>query len=117
MMNEEEYLRTKMGGKNPFSVPEGYFEQLPASIMSRLPERQEVKKPTLFVRLRPVLYAAACLLAVVFSVTLYLNSSSNEDTATTVIAQEGGISDSYVEDAVDYVMADNNDIYACLMGD
>lgn len=117
MMYEEEYLRTKMNGSNPFSVPEGYFEQLPASIMSRLPERQEAKKPTLFVRLRPVFYAAACLLAVVFSVTLYFNSSSNEENPTMVIAQETNLSDSYVEDAVDYVMADNNDIYACLMGE
>jgi len=119
-MNEEEYIRTKISGKTPFKVPEGYFEQLSQSVMSRLPEHQVAKKPTLFVRLRPVLYAAACLMAVIFSVTLYLNTSEG-DQADSVIAKESSISnsmsESYVEDAVDYVMADNNDIYACLMGE
>jgi hypothetical protein len=117
MMNEEEYIRTRISGDNPFKVPEGYFEQLTADVMSRLPERKAQHR-TLFVRLRPLMYAAACLCVVIFSAAIYFNSDHddnlNSTVAQTVAQQENVISEEYVEDAVDYVMADNNDIYACL---
>ena len=42
MMNEEEYLNSKLGKKNPFTVPEGYFEQLTAQVMEKLPEKKQI---------------------------------------------------------------------------
>lgn len=36
-MNEEKYIREKMGTRNPFTVPEGYFDQLAEQIINRLP--------------------------------------------------------------------------------
>ena len=44
MVNEEEYLYSRMGKKNPFTVPEGYFEQLTAQILEKLPEKKPEKR-------------------------------------------------------------------------
>lgn len=61
-MKDERNNLGRLKGKNPFSVPEGYLEGLPAQIMSQLPEkpRQEtVTRISLMQRLRPWLYMAA----------------------------------------------------------
>ena len=111
MMNEELYIKNRLGDRNPFRVPEGYFDSLTAEVMEKLPE--EPRKGIL-VRLRPWMYAAACLVAVLFTATLYLMSPEASGQMATA---ETTTTDTYVEDVADYVMADNNDIYACLAGD
>lgn len=61
-MKDERNNLERLKGKNPFSVPEGYLEGLPAQIMSGLPEkpRQETaKRVSLLERVRPWLYMAA----------------------------------------------------------
>ena len=106
MMNEEQYIKSRMGGKNPFQVPEGYFDSLTTKVMQRLPEQP---KRSLTVRLRPWMYAAACVVAVLFTTIVYFYPSADtqQQMATAII-------DSYIDDAADYMMADNLDIYACL---
>ena len=111
MMNEELYIKNRLGDRNPFRVPEGYFDSLTAEVMEKLPE--EPRKGIL-VRLRPWMYAAACLVAVLFTATLYLMYPEAPGQMATA---ETTTTDTYVEDVADYVMADNNDIYACLAGD
>ena len=81
MINEEDFLNSKMGKRNPFTVPEGYFEQLTQHIMDQIPqadttetqavtrEMQPLHKPArvaVMKRLRPWLYAAACICVGVF---------------------------------------------------
>jgi hypothetical protein len=127
MMNEEQYLRSQMGTKNPFRVPEGYFDNFASQLMAKLPEKPcadgagaervpVIRHTALVMRLRPLLYAAACLLIAVMSVTVYLNRPGldvHEQTAA-VAAQDPSLSDTYFEEATDYAMIDNYDIYACL---
>ena len=36
-MKEEDKLLRKVGTTNPFTVPEGYFENLTSEVMNRLP--------------------------------------------------------------------------------
>ena len=109
MMNEERYIKSRMGGKNPFQVPEGYFDRLTAKVMQQLPEQP---KRSLMARLRPWMYAAACVVTVLFTATVYFYSTDNQQQA---VATAGiTTADSYIDDIADYVMADNNDIYACL---
>ena len=110
MMNDEQYLRNRMGDRNPFRVPDGYFDSLAAEVMQKLPERQHVSR---FTRLRPWLYAAVFLFVAVLTATVYFVApESNREQIAVTTTQ-----DSYFEDAADYVMADNNDIYACLASD
>jgi len=112
-MNDEQYLRGRIGTKNPFRVPEGYFEGFTDQLMERLPERQPspVAKPALLYRLHPWLYAAVFLLVAVMSVTLYMHHADNQEQQ---LAQDATSADSYFEEATDYAMLDNYDIYACL---
>ena len=39
-MKEEDELLRKCGTKNPFTVPEGYFENFSKELMDKLPEKE-----------------------------------------------------------------------------
>ena len=142
MINEEDFLNSKMGKRNPFTVPEGYFEQLTQQVMDKIPQAvtkemtplttTEVKparkpaKVAVMKRLRPWLYAAACICVGVFIAAIAFNNRS-EVTAPQPAAQQIAIaneqtdydyySDSYIEEEAEYAMIDNQEIYACLMAD
>ena len=106
-MNEEKYLEERLAKRNPFRVPEGYFESFADRVMEQLPPRQQKAKRTL---LRPWMYAAACLVVAVFCVAVYF---SRIDTTSSEM-QQVAVTDTYMDEAADYVMIDNTDIYACL---
>lgn len=108
-MTEEKFLEERMTKQNPFRVPEGYFESFADHVMEQLPPQQQKAK---HMPLRPWMYAAACLLVAVFCVAVYF---SRIDTAvTTSEMSQMAVTDTYMEEAADYVMIDNTDIYACL---
>ena len=126
MNYEEKEMQVRFGKENPFRVPEGYFDQLADRVMAQLPERdQQAEQVTLsnhrpksrLVALRPWLYAAACTVAVVvMGLTFYshdvaeeqpLASTSTTNTTTNTESQ-------YIDDAADYAMLDNAEIYAYL---
>ncbi len=117
MTNEETYLRSKMGNSNPFLVPDGYFEHLADSVMHRLPE--ETKKPALVVRLRPWLYAAACACLVVGGTVLYMQRDTISVAQQHIAAKQTSTQpdEPTIDEAADYAMLDNHDIYACLMSE
>ena len=95
MINEELYLRSRMGKENPFRVPEGYFDNFASQLMEKLPEKPamdgvgaervmtEVRHTALIKHLRPLLYAAACLLIAVMSVTVYLTKATPNEQGKT----------------------------------
>lgn len=109
MDNEERYIKERLGDKNPFVVPEGYFDQLADSVMSRLPER---KTRSRFAVLRPWLYAAACIVAVVVMALSFHFDRSAASGEPSMLA--GSADNTYIEEAADYAMLDNDEIYACL---
>jgi len=130
MMNEEEYIRSKMGQKNPFKVPDGYFDKLTQQVMDRLPEQQtdrlpeqqtneqQPKKKSAIIRhLRPLLYAAACICIAVFTATFFFGSHVEEDDTVANAQQDATYSDTYIDEAADYAMIDNEDIYYGLLAD
>lgn len=111
-MNEEKFLNERMSKQNPFRVPEGYFDDFATQVMAKLPER-ELKPVAKHVSLRPWMYAAAALLVAVFSVTIFFTrmDSRQEQPQQTASSM---VSDTYMDEAADYAMIDNADIYACL---
>lgn len=115
MTNEEIYIINRFGQRNPFLVPEGYFDQLTDKVMDRLPK--EETKPALIRSIRPWLYAAACLLVVILTTTIYFNSSDSQQQLLSSAMESSVSSDNYVEEAADYAMLDNHDIYACLLNE
>lgn len=133
MINEEDYLNSKMGKRNPFTVPEGYFEQLTQQVMDKIPqavttEMKPVRKPAkiaVMKRLRPWLYAAACICVGVFIAAIAFNNRSevatpqpaSQQIAVNEPTDYNYYSDSYIDEEADYAMIDNQEIYACLMAD
>ena len=107
MTNEEKLIEEHLGKQNPFRVPEGYFDSFADRLMQQLPEQQEQEvKPAKTVRmkaLRPILVAAACVAVAIFSIK-----------QNNVAAVTSNTDEEYLDEAADYVMLDNADIYACL---
>ena len=134
--NNELDLKKMVGNRNPFRVPEGYFEQLTEQVMQQLPEREQhvAKQQSIatqtnsqprarMVQMRPWLYAAACTtLAVMLGVSYFFMQSPATSTdaapmaavtpATNIAAPASD--NSYIDEVADYVMMDNAEIYACL---
>lgn len=115
MTNEETYIKERMGGRQPFTVPEGYFEGLAARVMQQLPDEQ----PAARVRpLRRWLYAAACVVAIfVLGAIAYtsLDSAGQQPLLSETVEQLPA--DDYLDEAADYAMMDNHEIYLCLMNE
>ena len=124
MTHEEDYIRERIGNNNPFTVPEGYFDQLASQIIAKLPEdqssaeeKEEKKKPAVVKYLRPLLYAAACVCLGIFGTAIYMNSISDKEEMQLAQQDYAVYSDSYIDEAADYAMLDNEDIYASLLAD
>ena len=131
--NDELYLKQTVGNRNLFRVPEGYFEQLTEQVMNSLPDVEVAKQEPIApveqhraksVSMRPWLYAAACsVLALAMGVSYYFMQSSATSTDAVQMAAvspapaatyDAPDNSSYIDDAADYVMLDNTEIYAYL---
>ena len=62
----------EIGNKNPFKVPENYFENLTDRILSQLPERidESPKKISLWARFQPWIYMAAMFCGIALMLNL-----------------------------------------------
>ena len=114
MNKEEQILKDRFGNDNHFTVPEGYFKQFNARLMEQLPEREaHVVSLSPWKRLRPSMMAAACVVGVLLSVGIYRHATTQE-TQTSYMAQTDGQYYYDIDEAADYMMLDNDDIYAML---
>jgi len=109
-MNEEKYIEEKVGRRNPFVVPEGYFDTFADQLMASLPECQPQAKR---LWLRPLRYAAAFVFILALGAWAWfaLSPVSQQPLQAKVVKVS---SDVAFDEAADYVMLDNSDIYACL---
>ena len=57
-MEENKYIEQLVGKRNPFRVPEGYFDNLTDQVMQSLPE-EKPKAKTVWMR-KPMYYADLC---------------------------------------------------------
>lgn len=116
-MEEQKYIEEKVGKRNPFRVPDGYFDNFAAQMMQQLPEKPERKAQAKQVWLRkPLYYAAACIAVLLISVTAWLlmPETDMQTTAPTQMAAQQEMTDEDLDQAADYLMLDNHDIYALL---
>ena len=133
MLKEEKYLNEVMGRKNPFRVPEGYFDDFADRMMEMLPEKTPVvqlepaqhtkpkkQRSALIVKLKQpwVWGAASTACAAVFCGFMIMKGvHTNNYTAPEQQTATVTTVDSYLDEAADYAMVDNQEIYACLTGD
>lgn len=106
-------MTSSANGKNPFRVPEGYFDTLPQKVMERIKEEGQAGQPKrrrksrFFIRL-----TAAAVLTGFFSLAgLMMYEQSHpltpyQETASIASASEM----EYGDELLDYAMLDNSDI-------
>ena len=118
MVKEEKELEQRFGKQTPFRVPEHYFDNFTSQMMTKLPETDArvIKiQSSLWHRLRPALLAAACFLVAVLSVSVLFNERE-KDNVTANHAHPSACSQpaaySVFDQAADYTMIDNEEIYA-----
>ncbi|MDH6344075.1 hypothetical protein M2480_002834 [Parabacteroides sp. PFB2-12] len=86
-MKKKENKLDQFKDKNPFSVPEGYLENLTSQIMSQLPEQpeqiEEAKQVTMMARIRPWLYMAAVFLGLLLFFRALVGITDTDEGGTT----------------------------------
>lgn len=104
MTNEEEKLKNIVPGtENPFRVPEGYFDQLPDTIMERIHSQ---KRPRQSIWHRWAIAAAFVGMVSGVSVVLYNGGGTTENKVATTVQQTNTVNN----EALDYAMVDNSEI-------
>lgn len=81
-MGKEENILRKVGTKNPFQVPDHYFEDFTKELMSKLPEKEPllpVVEPTLWQRVKPWVYMAAMFCGIMLSVRIFVGEPQKEE--------------------------------------
>ncbi|MBQ9466116.1 MAG: hypothetical protein IJU62_03965 [Muribaculaceae bacterium] len=82
MKPEESQILAKLGREPGFKVPQGYFEDLTARVMDRLPEVEITDvdaTPTLWMRVRPYVYLAAMFAGVWCMMTIFNRYNGTAD--------------------------------------
>ncbi|WP_185153839.1 hypothetical protein [Dysgonomonas sp. 520] len=72
----------EMNKKNPFNVPENYFEKFNAEIMSRLPDENNTEKRNvtpLWKKILPISAVAAAFVGVLVTVGFFNNKTIQKD--------------------------------------
>lgn len=126
-MNEEYEIKKRLGDgvTNPFRVPENYFEDFTARMMSRLPAEEETTTNVVSMdgnrrRNKWVSWlttAAAILAGVVIGLFIVDNQQQTPaPTTTPTYASVQNASEDDYEDIAEYAMIDAGDVYAYLSG-
>ena len=81
-MEEENKILKKAGSRNPFIVPEGYFDGFTQELMNKLPEKELVsyQEPTLWQRVKPWIYMTAMFCGIMLSVKIFVGNPDKEET-------------------------------------
>ncbi len=90
-MKEEQDILRKVGTRNPFQVPEGYFESFTQELMSKLPEKEAyvpMEEPSLWMRIKPWIYMAAMFVGIMLSVRVFVGEPHEEDFPITLLEAE-----------------------------
>lgn len=120
MVKEDKYIENRFGKVQPFKAPQGYLDNFADQFMDQLPgtAAKTVKtQHAIWFRMRPAMIAAASVLAVAMTATVYFAkpfAGQQEQVFTTDQQTESSMSDGSVEETAFYSMIDNGDIYAIL---
>ena len=120
MVKEDKYIENRFGKIQPFKAPQGYLDNFADQFMAQLPGKAAKTVKTqhaVWFRMRPAMIAAASVLAVAMTATVYFAkpfAGQQEQVSTTDQLTESSMSDGAVEETAFYSMIDNGDIYAIL---
>ena len=112
-MGKESNLLKKVGTKNPFNVPDQYFENFTRELMNQLPEKENIPtmpELTLWQRVKPWVYMAAMFagIALMFKVFVW---TSDDFTNSQLQAESKDADSEIVEDFIFYNNVSDYTIY------
>lgn len=115
-MKEEEAILRKVGTRNPFTVPEGYFEGLTSDVMNALPAKENgvelQKEPTWWDKVKPWAYMAAMFAGA--ALLIRVGSVGNSPSGPQLAAEEAEQEMEYIHSVVDNSMLDDYELYVYL---
>jgi len=119
MEKERLYKIDEREARRPFTVPEGYFENLTQNIMASLPEQESIYSTNIVVtpwmRIRPYLYAAAAFAGIFFCIKAAVGINSRNN-ALEIAQEETTIySDEYIDSFLETAMIDDYTLYYTLV--
>ncbi|MBQ7553153.1 MAG: hypothetical protein IJT46_02185 [Bacteroidaceae bacterium] len=115
-MKEEDILMQKVGKHNPFTVPEGYFENLTNQVMRELPEKPvaeyKTKPVTLWDKAKPSVYLAAMFVgaAIIIKVLGYMHDND----PAVIQAENDEYETEMVQNMVESMQMDDYSLYLYL---
>lgn len=120
MNKDEQILQERFGKKNPFKVPEGYFDSFAERLRGQLPEKSVRQAKVIQMNRfdikawRAISVAAASICAVVIGATFYFGSGNSSDSSSVSVSPSVISQSSYddFDEMADYMMTDNTDFYA-----
>lgn len=109
----------KIKGKNPFTVPEGYFNTLTDQIMEGLPTESVAEKElhiqpvTRWEKIKPLAYLAAMFIGAALLVRVLINTKPQEyDYISQINVEE--VSDEFIEETIEGAFLDDYDMHVYL---
>ena len=114
-MKEEDKIKKLLQGREPFKVPENFFEDFTKEIMEKLPEQEICEEPeiTLWTKIKPWLYMAAMFVGIMLSVRIFVgNPQHNKIEQLAATLNEA--SDEYVDEIADRTLMDDYTLYEYL---
>lgn len=129
MIKEEQILKSRYGTQSPFRVPEGYFDELASRVMASVPELQS-ESASQGARIVPMWRRAVVRKVAVIAGVVLLLGGASIGIGTSLSSRQAGKSvasggwasvmhseDNSFDEAADYAMLDNQDIYASLLSE
>ena len=116
-MKEDKDLLKKYGKKNPFTVPEGYFQNFNERLMEQLPEKEVISEPEIrtWDRIKPWVYMAAMFCGLMLSVRMFVGEKQSQSSAATSETTDfTEVPDEYIDPIVNQTMMDDYTLYQYL---
>ncbi len=109
-------LLKKYGKKNPFTVPEGYFQDFSEKLMEQLPEKEVMPEPEIRMwdRIKPWVYMAAMFVGLMFTVRAFVGEQPSSQSTNMEIGNYTEIPDEYLDPIVNQTMMDDYELYQYL---
>ena len=119
MEKERKYKLDEREPRRPFTVPEGYFENLTQNIMASLPQQDSLTQSpvtvTLWMRIKPYIYMAAAFAGIFFCLECATGLNKNNQELSAQSDQTVIYSDEYIDSFLETAMIDDYTLYYSLV--
>mgnify|MGYP003444908014 CR=1 FL=1 len=116
-MGKEDLILKKVGTKNPFNVPDGYFDNFTKELMNQLPEKEIVmvsSEITLWQRVKPWVYMTAMFCGIMLSVRVFVGEPQKDEFPAISQIEAENLTDEDWEIMIDHIMMDDYSLYQYL---